>query len=229
MIFDPENPDILTNRARRYQICRHCGIVDQDVNRTFANHKCSICGNPKDGGLMFFDSVVLILIDHIEEAFNAKHESSLQSSQVNSDRSTNATVVVFLCILKEILLERFLSTIMHVLKLPERIVERLNADNDSHARRLFSLFPCLSGMKWAEAILALSADKAKTFTELDDLIKRATVARNTFVHEAVSYIITPELALECMKSIPAILDLYAELHNKFVHPLLFKDKNERAA
>jgi hypothetical protein len=218
--MDRTNADMIVDFAMTYQVCEECGFVDRDSERSKVGHKCPVCEAPSQGGLIFLPMNVLMIIRHISEAFNFSDISAEESHISKPEEFKDLAVVVFFCILKEVLLENFLSTLMHVMKLSEGVKARLTSDNDSHRRRLENLFPSLTGFKWKEALIKLPSKDPQKYNNLDDLLSRATKARNELLHDADHYSITPELADECFNGIPGLLDCYRQLNNRFVHPIL---------
>ena len=200
--------------------CNICGIVTRDPNGLAYRAPCPTCTTPRVGGKLFFDMSVLILIKDMAEAFRFIDNSPIKDHHLEPEDFRDVAVVIFFCILKEVLLERFLSTLMTILKLPDNIIFRLNKDNDSHFRRLNQLFPSLTQSKWSEAIERFPSDKSNAFVDLDNLLVRATDARNNFIHEALHGAITPQLAEDCFNAVPTLLDCHMHLNNTFIHPIL---------
>jgi hypothetical protein len=218
--MDRSDADMIVDFARTYQVCRECGFVDRDQGRLKVGYKCSVCGVQSEGGLMFLELNVLVLIRQIYEAYYFSDTAVEESYMAEPEEFKDLAVVVFFCILKEVLLERFLLNFMHVLNLPEGVMTRMESDNDSHRRRLENLFPSLTGQKWKDVLSKLPSNDPKKYNILDELLLRATKARNELLHEANHHSITSKLAEECFNAIPVLLDCYKHLNNIYVHPVV---------
>jgi hypothetical protein len=98
------------------------------------------------------------------------------------------------------------------------------ADNNSHSKRLENLFPSLVGIKWKEAISELSKTSTLDYRKLDRSITEIVRWRNTFLHQGYKVAIKAEMAEGCMRNIWPLLNLYVELHNRFVYPIFQEEK-----
>lgn len=210
--------------AMQYDICLHCRIVDTSMSRMLVGTPCPTCRRASEGGMMFFDSTPLTIIDLLQEAYCAIPVKADASQLFSSppELAHTAAVVIFFCILRETLLERFLSSVMRALDLPEAIQDRLSADNHQHMQRLQKLFPALVGINWDEAIDQVQADTSESLTKLDTFLKRVSNVRNTFVHKGFDFRMEQSLAKECLENVSPMLLFFTLLHNRFVHPRYFQ-------
>lgn len=210
--------------AMEYHICRTCKIVDTSP-RIFVGSLCPTCQNPNsEGGLMFFDSSVLTLISLLQSTYRAipKRDSAEEPFPTKEEHAHSASVIIFFCILKEILLERFLTLLMQSQKLPELVCKRLLADHNSHTQKLSRLLPAIVGISWDEAISSLSTENEVDFIRLNTFLKNVTDLRNDFVHDGLHHFLNNDVADQCIDWLFPLLKLYVSLNNKFIHPLYFQ-------
>jgi len=218
--------DSLGHVLDSFYICQACRIVDRDDDRIIVGHPCSICGEPSPAGRSYFRSPVFSLIDLMQEFYHAKHDMQVYTVRDHLDSTHNAwlAVVIFFVSLREALLVHFLKELMGALGLPDGVCERLMADNNSHSRRLENLFPSLVGVKWKEAISELSKTSTLDYRKLDRSITEIVRSRNTFLHQGYKVAIKVEMAEGCLRNIWPLLNLYVELHNRFVYPIFQEEK-----
>lgn len=205
-----------------FQICRKCGVVDRDHGRMQEGHRCSTCGTPGEGGLMYFDMSVLTLIDLMQEAFHTP--GNADSSQAGSNREGyNISVVLFFCTLREVLINRIIERLCHAQSVPRPIYERLLADSNTYSLRQNSLLPSLTGKRWKDLVTTESKCSKLDYIELDGFLKTAVKARNKFMHEGKPWGIDKTLAGNCVDHIWPLLCFYVALHNRYVHSLHFSN------
>jgi hypothetical protein len=208
----------LSSIAGEYYQCTECQVAD-DFRRNIGGTICPTCSKQSDHGLSFFDLSVLAMIDLLQEAFRAIPEpSSDKDDQLEREHSHGAAVLIYYCIIRELLLIRFSKAMMVGLNLPLPVQERMDADNDTHTARLFKLFPALTGVKWDEALKTLPSPKGYDWLALNQYLETVSKERNKFMHDGMFYKGGRTEAEECVKNLFPLLELFIELNNKFVHP-----------
>jgi len=154
-------------------------------------------------------------------------EAHLQLTRVASDDNHatihSVAIVIFFCTAREALLNWLIQHLCWAQKIPPRIYDRLLADNNVHMKRQNALLPSLTGKKWKALVEQEGVASNIDFRDLNALLERAADARNAFVHEGKSAEIDRNLASECVKNFPALIEFYVALHNRYVHPLHLKD------
>jgi hypothetical protein len=218
--------DSLGHVLNSFYICQACRIVDRDDDRMIVGHPCSNCGVPSPAGRSYFRSPVFSMIDLMQEFYHAKHDKQVYTVRDHLDSTHNArlAVVIFFVSLGEALLDHLLNELMGAHGLPDGVRERLMTDNNSHSRRLENLFPSLVGVKWKEAMSELSKASTLDYRKLDRSITEIVRSRNTFLHQGHKVGIKVEMAEGCMRNIWPLLNLYVELHNRFVYPIFQEEK-----
>lgn len=204
-----------------FQICKNCGYVDRDQNRKLSENPCPVCKQPSEGGHSYFHFSVYILIDLMQESFHSKPWKKTNSTEMreNTERAHYVSVVLFFCTLKEVILYRLIQFLLSVQKVPNGIFERLLDDNKFYTDRINKLFPSLTGKKWKQAIKELDKDKKSSYGDLNDFFEKTAIARNRFLHEGNKFVIDKAMAEQCMRNIFPLLNLFMELHNRYVYPL----------
>ncbi len=209
----------LSTIAGEYYQCTECRIADQ-FRRNLAGTICPTCQKQSDHGLSFFDLSVLAMIDLLQEAYRAiPKQSKDDPDQLEGVDSHSASVLIFYCIIRELLLIRFTTALMVALDLPLSVQERLQADSDTHTARLFKLFPALTGIKWEEALKALPSRGGQDWLALNQFLKEVSEKRNKFMHDGLFFKAGRNDADDCIKNLFPLLELFIELNNVFVHPL----------
>lgn len=204
-----------------FRMCRECHVVDRDEGRIRVGHLCGTCGQPGEGGMMYFELSALLLIDLMQEAF---HTPALaQSGYTNaSGDAHNVSVVLFFCTLREVLLNSLLSYICWAQSIPRPVYDRLLADSNTHALRQNNLLPSLTGKKWPALLKQEASSSQLDYVELNEFLLKAVEARNKFMHEGKRWGIDRTLAECCMDHIWPLLNLYVSLHNRYVHAVVHK-------
>lgn len=201
-----------------FQICRECGVVDRDHGRIQYGHKCSVCGTPGEGGLMYFDMSVLTLIDLMQEAFHGS--GGHRGNQSGSVREGHIiSVVLFFCTLREVLLNRLIDRLCKTQNIRKSIYERLLTDSNTYTLRQNNLLPSLTGKKWKALIAEESQCSQLDYIGLDKFLKTTVDSRNKFMHEGKWRGIDNILAGNCIDHIWPLLNFYVALHNRYVHPV----------
>jgi hypothetical protein len=211
----------LSSPAGQYQICRDCRVVDLSMSRIVKGAPCPACGSPSKGGLSFFNMSDLLLLDLIQEAYLAIPRDDQNTLPYPSDaqRTYIASVMIFFCTLKELLLVRFIYSLMDAKKIPDLVQSRLLDDNHTHSQRLIKLFPSLVGVRWDESIAALKPDDPHAYSALNAFLKTTTDKRNDFVHKGLWFDLTLPLAEECLTFLFPLLELFVSFNNAIVHPI----------
>ena len=208
----------LSTIAGEYYQCTECRTADQ-FRRNLEGTICPACNKQSDHGLSFFDLSVLAMIDLLQEAYLAIPEQSKEDpEQLERVHSHSASVLIFYCIIRELLLIRFTTALMVALKLPRSVQERLQADSDTHTTRLFKLFPALTGIKWEEALKGLSSTSGHDWLALNQFLKDVAAKRNNFMHDGLFFKAGRKDADDCISNLFPLLELFIELNNRFIHP-----------
>ena len=214
--------DKVVVEAMSYDVCPTCGVVDQDSYLTVVGVPCKVCKTPSEGGHAFFDVSILSIIELVQESFCAIPEATKKLGRypVEPVRAHTGATIVFFCTLKELLLDRFLDSLAHVQGLSQAVIDRLQADNDSHSRRLTRLFPALVGVSWEDALQTLDPHDRGKYDDLNAFLKNITDERNLFL--GADWNLSKPLADDCIRSLFPVLNLFVALHNKYIHALLLR-------
>jgi len=214
-----------------YFLCLGCGIVDRDEDRSVPGHACPVCGVATCGNRMFFRLGATIIIQLIETSYFRWPEQSSHDevSRRRREELRNSATLIFFCTLKELLLETFTEDIMEALHLNQEERTCLREEYSTHSKRLHGLLPTLIKTSWQDALSSLPIERREQYCTLDRFLKDATKRRNDLLHDANWLASDDEIATSCVRAIPQILELYVDLHNQFVHPLMKDERNTSRA
>jgi len=214
----------LSSLLADFLICPHCQVIDRDHERIRSGYQCPTCGVPSKAGRLYFEISVRVLIDLIQEAFHSQPKRSRDEEEAAYE-AHNVSVVLFFCTLREVLLNWLIQHLFWAQKIPEKVQERLLADSNIYRQRQNNLLPSLIGQKWRAAIEEASKGSALDYVELDAFMQNAVTARNKFTHEGRHWGIDRQMAEGCVEHLWTLLNLYVALHNRYVHPLVFRPTN----
>jgi len=201
-----------------YLVCRSCRVVDRDAKRMQRGHSCQTCGNISDSGLMYFHVNILVLIDLVQESFHSSRPSELDSPAYEGVSASDVSVTLFYCTLREALLENLIGELFRAQNIPNPVRERLLGDNRLYSQKQNKLLSSLIEKKWGKAIEEISRASGIDYSSLDEYTISVVEARNSFVHEGSKWDITHQMAEECLRNVPRLLEQYVMLHNHYVHP-----------
>jgi len=217
--------DILEIRNQRlstlladFNICESCKIVDRNRNRMEVGYRCPRCGAAGRGGTLYFSLSVFSLIDLMQDFYHLNQEAVSHSEDLTDQNKSDhrLAVVIFYCTLAEVLLLHFLEQCMFEMGVPNQIQERLLDDNPFVNQRVEKLFPTLTGIKWNKAVELLEEGTDLNYAETVAFSKRASIARNDFLHRGNKYAIPQDMPEQCIRHIRPLVSLFVALHNEYV-------------
>lgn len=204
----------LSTLVADFYVCQSCGIVDRDRGRVEVGYLCPNCGKESEGGLQYFGLPIHALVNLMQESF---HQKPTQSSRLpSSGNAHKLAVVIYFCTLGEVLLEHFLRELMEALQLPRSVQDRILEDNLFAKVRVEKVFPSLVGEKWNTVLRELSKNTKLNYEETVKFYLQVVKARNLFLHKGNKWAIPESMAEECMEEIWSLMNLYAQLHNRFI-------------
>ena len=203
-----------------FQICERCSLVDKFFNIKRYDSNCPVCNKHGNGGKLYFNFGVRSLIDLMQEVYNSKRIiSNIDDEKMEVDsRAHYLSVIIFFITLREVLLQNFLDEVALIKNIPNSDYELLLSDNWNYSQKQNKLFKSLLNIKWEKAVEQANEKDEIDYLSLDKLLKKAVDTRNKFLHEGKSFIITKELAEECIINISSLINLYVRFHNDYVHP-----------
>ncbi|MES2091344.1 MAG: hypothetical protein V4532_15410 [Pseudomonadota bacterium] len=200
-----------------YMECKSCHIIDRDTDRMTRGHICSTCDVPCDGGRLFYPWSVTTLLDMMQSSFHAE----LPPNSWQDHQQREVSVVLFFCTLREVLLNFFIERVALAQRFPAPVIDRMLKENATYMQRRTRLLPTLTGKKWTEMLEEESAEASLDYLALDRHVHLAAQRRNAFTHEGSQGLIDRPLAEACINQSHALMELYAALHNRYAHPLLW--------
>ena len=208
-----------------YFICEYCHYVDRTLLRAFVGYKCGVCKKPQDGGVIYFSSSVTYLLNLMQEAYHSKFYIQDEMEDKIQEKSTNThhlSIVLFFTTLREVLIQKLLDELFYISGIPKIIYERLLSDNRLYSQKQDKLFQTMTSYNWDDAIKQANLKDEIDYLKLNDFLKYVVKARNEFLHKGYDFLITKELAENCVMNISPLLNLYVCFHNDFVHPYYLK-------
>lgn len=217
----------LSTLVADFYVCRFCAVVDRDRGRLEVGYSCPECSGTSEGGLLYFALPAHTLINLMQDSF---HQKSTRSDRVPTGGNAHKpAVVIYFCTLGEVLLEHFLRELMDALQLPKSVRDRILDDNLFPKGRVEKVFPSLVSEKWNAVVKDLSRNSKLDYEKTVKLYLEAVEARNRFLHRGNKWAISEGMPKECMEEIWALMNLYAELHNRFVPALYAAQRREYRA
>jgi RNA polymerase subunit RPABC4/transcription elongation factor Spt4 len=210
----------LVNLACNYRVCRKCRFVNKTSVAHTQNITCPSCGFEDSSTPFFFDFSIFIVIDLMQEAYRTSlviPDASLILG-ISAKSAQNASVVIFFCTIKELLLERFLSNLLRCFSMPTSLIRKIETDHNIHSKRLNKLFPALIGQNWQDVIASLSSSE-HDYVSLNIFIERVVKERNNLLHEGDHFGMDNDIAKECLDNFVPMLDLFVLLHNCYTHAI----------
>lgn len=202
-----------------YLVCPNCGVIDRDFERMIKGYNCPICNAESEAGRLFFDLTVSTLTDLLQQTYHSSFQLSEFTSQPQS--SDVGTIILF-CTIREVLLTNFIIRLLRAKNIPVEIIEKLLDDNKLANQKFGDLFKTATGTKWDAAIKDLSKKLKFEFIEVSNVMKKSSEVRNSIIHEGSIWSATHELSTTCINNIGSLFFLFVELHNTYVHPVIFK-------
>jgi hypothetical protein len=190
-------------------------VIDRDRERSRAGHKCSTCGKEGDAARLAFPVKMHMLADMAQQSFHATSPVDI----TRNDRAHSVATLLHFCTLREVLINHFLITHLRAKSIPTKLIERLLEDNKLAHQKFGQLFASVVGEKWDKAVLAASKHDDCDYRSASDLMKRASEARNRFLHDGNVWDIDRDFAEDCINGLGSIFGLFVALHNVYTHSL----------
>lgn len=210
----------------RFMVCQNCALVDDNSERMRKGYPCPVCETPSAGGLPYFPRSIREILDMMQSAFHCGLttppfvDSTEETPTQTADGSRLATIIYF-STLNDLLLEHFLREIASARDVPYTLVEYMLRETPYTRGRVEKLFPLLTQIKFSKAVTLISNKKQKDYATIVTLARDTNTKRNDLLHAGDKWAIAAGLPEECIDRSPEIFELFASLHNEFVHPIYF--------
>ncbi len=172
-------------------LCRACGIIDQDWNRTRKGNRCFVCNTEGDGASLVFPISIHVLVDLIQQSYH----SNSPTGPLDSPQGSDVGPVLYFCTLREALLSTFLVNHLRAQEVPQSLILKLLDDNKLASQKFGGLFTSVIGVKWSEAVSAASRRSGRDFSVVSDLMRTAAEHRNEFLHSGRAWSISRDLGI----------------------------------
>lgn len=199
-----------------YLICRNCGVINRNYERTQSGYRCQTCDMESDSGTLAFPISVCVLIDLVQQTFHSHAPTPTSFGFQSADVGT----ILYFCTLREALLNSFLLNNLRTRKIPEPLIRRLLDDNKLASQKFGNLFASVVGIKWKEAVNHATQKAGVDYIPVSVLMQSAAELRNEFLHSGKAWRCTREYAAQCVDSMSELLGLFVTLHNEYTHPLM---------
>lgn len=206
----------LSTLVCNHLICKTCGVIDRDYGRLKKGYRCTHCQAESDAGSLVFPISIHVLVDLIQQAYH----SVSPTGPLDAPQGQDVGTVLFYCSLREALLNTFLVNNLRARNVDQSLISRMLDDNKLASQKFGSLFTSVIGIKWSEAVSALSAAKGKNYSAVSDLMREAAELRNDFLHQGRAWGIDRSIAKRCVDSTGDLVSMFVELHNEYTQPLL---------
>ncbi len=206
------------NEVNKYYICESCHI-GYPLSIVGMLKACHTCNEPHRGNYSFFDSTIPSLVDMIYEYYDLK-SSDKYAPMFESHR---IAIVIFYCTLAEVLMDRFLSNVMNAKRIPDKVQEKLMADNQYLSVRVEKLFPVLTGHGWKDSLGKAGNIDKFDYQKISKHFMYISKVRNNMVHRGSLLVEKGEIE-HCIDRINPLIKLFVTLHNLYVHPFYYPNK-----
>lgn len=226
--FAEEVEEIL-HIVSKWIICDSCKHVSDDDEMSTVGHPCPVCKVPSKEGMSYTHFASYTVVDLIKEAITQEHKIEFPGTALElRDNTHDVSVLLLFCTLREILMNDFIRYLYFTHATSVAIYDRLIKDNRFYSQKQNALFPSLTGVKWKTALQELNVSSEFDYIELNEQLISLAEKRNKFTHEGDRWRIDGGVALDCLYSIEPLIQLYVDLHNRFVHArwkeMTIKDK-----
>jgi len=207
----------LVNLAMHYKICRKCSRI-RNLEPYSSSYQCDTCGSNEQYPNSFFDLNLLLMIDLMQDSYITATSlvPASKDEPIPAEQARLASVVVYFCTVKELMLHRFLSHLLDQFPLPVSFLEHWDKHYFTYSQRREKLLPALLGVNWEKLLTTLTAPN-HDFPAMSAFLKKATDARDNLLHEGDHFDIDPNHARGCLENLFPLMEFYALLHNKYVH------------
>jgi len=212
--------------AMEFLVCQNCAFVDEDSERMRKGYPCPVCEAPSVGGFPYFPSSIRDVLDMMQSAFHRGLttppfvDSTVGTPTQTADGSRLATIIYF-STLSDLLLEHFLREIASARDVTSPVVEYLLRETPYTRGRIEKLFPLLTQTKFGKAVSLVSNRTQRDYATIVTLAKDTNAKRNDLLHAGDKWAIAAGLPEECIDRSPELFELFASLHNEFVHPIYY--------
>ncbi len=221
---DSSHTDILEIRDRplsqvvaNYLACPVCGTAVRDTGED-ARPDCPSCDNNLAEGRFFFKRPIHTLVDLIQTAFSLERTLPGEggSPGVFSNFDQTVACLLFFTRLSDVAIDHLLRGILRSQNLPPHVCKRLLSDHADYHSRVGRLFPTLTGKTWRGAIETLASEGGLEYVETAIFRQRAATTLEAFLQLGELPENGHEVSATCVLRISPLLDLHANLHNRFV-------------
>lgn len=119
-------------------VCQECRIVDRDHERMRRGYTCPTCGYVSESGMLYFSVNIHILVDLIQESYHSANAEPKVEKLYQSKGAHDISVIIFLCTLRETLLDKLINELLMAQNISEGISEKLLTDNKFHIQILLN-------------------------------------------------------------------------------------------
>ncbi len=185
--------------------CEKCNYIHMGHDMLTPGYKCENCNTPSRGGTAFFNYNINILIDLMQDLYNAE--------QINDDFSLEKkqiSVIIFYTTIGEMLMDQLLSNLINKNCKNKNLQNKLINDSQSFNKKL-ELFKLLTVEKFDDSVKSFN----NNFLQIIEFYREVRDARNEFLHNGKSYLIEDEMPKQCLDNVMGLVILFVELNNKY--------------
>lgn len=221
---DSSHTDILEIRDKplsqvvaNYLACPACGGAVRDTEEE-SRPDCPLCDSDLTEGRFFFKRPIHTLVDLIQAAFQLERSQPVKHSPPGTFSNFDQTVacLLFFTRLSDVAIEHLLRGILRSQNLPPHVCKRLLTDHADYHSRVGRLFPTLTGKTWRGSIETLASERGLEYVETAIFRQRAASILESFLQLGELPENRQEVSATCVLKISPLLDLHANLHNRFV-------------
>lgn len=210
--------DNIADGFELWEYCCNCYWVQ--YNSSGGPFRCSQCGKINDPPKSFFYNSVSEFVDLIKMGSTLDIENTRRySSGISGMDLKSISVVIFLCALREILLDHLLIN-LSVIKKDNNTVNRIMRGNYGYRRKQTSLLEELIGEKWENLIESVQNGIDRyDFNKMNTDLKNLNKVRNEILHDGITWNLEDDWIQKGQSIIEPLLNFYILVNNQFVHKI----------
>ncbi|PIZ73017.1 hypothetical protein COY07_02435 [Candidatus Peregrinibacteria bacterium CG_4_10_14_0_2_um_filter_43_11] len=193
-LSESKNKQKWSTKCNCYLVCKKCKFIISQFEKC---HKCKHESNQS-----YFPSTINVVLNVLQKNY-----------QNSNSKEQEIAVIVFFCILAELLSKNLLVELMVNLKLPSNIQNKLLLDNKEFDKRR-DLFKTITNQSFEKVIEGI--DKENQYKNLLVLFRRIYKQRNKLIHSGTVYGFKDKDCKECVDQIPVLINMYVALHNNII-------------
>ena len=194
--------------------CPVC-LYAQRLNQSPGGHLCSNCKEISSSNKLYFDLRVPMFIDHVVEAYNSIDPERESQENVIPPHSF-ASVVLFYCTLREVLISHLVNRLAAKDKIPNLVLAKLLKSYSSQRQKTEQLIPSFTKVKWAKMIEGATKADGLEYAKHERISVELIRKRNAFIHDGALFEMDRESTDQAISEIKNLVRIFVCFNNAYV-------------